>query len=195
MKVFSMKSLILVGLFVALSVPAQANTISVFNQTLPDGSDVSYFISHSEGELHPGDGFTVFDIGGFTGIISTPTDWSGGATFTGSPFGPSAGFDDPTLANVHFVWTGGIIEHSLASPPATQTYFNFIVGTNTSLFTLDDSRSQDHTTAGDEGPQVPGFVVVPFGPAGPGAVPDGGSTAALLGSVLVAFGVLRRRFS
>jgi hypothetical protein len=56
----------------------------------------------------------------------------------------------------------------------------------------DDWVSRDHLLATpgtiDGGPSVAkGNILVP--------VPDGGSTAALLGSVLFSFGMLRRKFS
>lgn len=185
-----MRSVLFAGALVALtSVPARADTITPLLSGQDPGTSITYDAIHSSGELHSGDGFTIFDIGEFTGIISTPTNWNSGAWLIGSPYGASA-FDDPTLANVHFIYVGPIIFNVSA-----ETHSGFVVGTNSLLDTFDTWRSRDHELGGDPGDEVSGAIVVPLGPAGPGAVPDGGSTAALLGSALAAFGVLRRRFS
>src|SRR5437762_4053345 len=67
----------------------------------------SYNADLTSGQLAAGDGFTIFDFGGYVaGSIAAPVDWTLSAALTGSPFGASSGVDDPALTNLTFTCTG-----------------------------------------------------------------------------------------
>jgi hypothetical protein len=144
--------------------------------------------------MHAGDGFTIFDIGGFTGIdiAALPAGWVAGSSVFGSPFSPPPSLGPDTAdVNVHFTYMGGAVEVA----DGAATFVPFTVFTTSLVRVTDDWLSRDHLL-GTEG-------VIDGGPATahrdeilvPAHVPDGGSTAMLLGSVLFAFGALRRKFN
>jgi hypothetical protein len=192
MKGISIRSVLFAGVLVLVSAAtARANTITP-TTTAPaptgftSGVSITYEAVVTSGELHFGDGFTIFDIGGFTAVLATPADWTFSTSATTSPFGTPLG-PDAFDTNVHFTWIGSTTDIGFA------IYSSFIIGTTALATTIDDWVSRDHllNPAGDGalGPETKAVIVVPA------HVPDGGSTAALLGSVLFAFGMLRRRFS
>lgn len=196
------KSALMATVMVALVTgSARANTIIPSFVAFTSGTSITYEMRVSSGELHPGDGFTIFDVGGYTGVLATPAvpfgPWTAGTSFTGSPFGPATTPDNGTLANVHFFYGGSIVEWVGFS----SSYVPFTIGTNAVALGSDDWASRDHLVGtpgviGDGAQAGPaGFgqqISVPFGPAGPGAVPDGGSTMAFLGLTMLAVGTLRR---
>lgn len=187
MKGISIRSALIAGILVLVSAAtARANTITPFLSGFDPGVSITYDAVVSSGELHAGDGFTIFDIGGFTGVIATPAGWTSSFSPTTSPFGSPLG-PDTFDTNVHFTWTGSTTDVAFI------LYSSFIVGTTALALTVDDWVSRDHllNPVGDGamGPEVKAAIEVPA------HVPDGGSTAALLGSVLFAFGMLRRRYS
>lgn len=175
--------------------PARATTIPFFVDFTP-GVSIEYASLLFSGELHAGDGFTLYDIYGFGGVdlLGLPPQWSASATLTGSPFGapPLSTADDPGLANVSFTYLGPTIPFDPFNPVPT-AFTSFLIFTTASFLAFDDWVSADHFPNGG-GPAFPisGQTLVPSDTAA--TVPDGGSTAALLGSALLGFGLLRRRF-
>ena len=175
---------------------AHANTITPTLTGFVPGVSVDYTATFSSGELHAGDGFTIYDIGGFTGFLAVHPSWTATANNLASPWGgpPPLTTPDGAATNVHFEYNG----------PTLQVQFGniffapFTLGTTATLLTTDDWESRDHTLATVPiiGDGVPGdfhqdTISVPFVES----VPDGGSTVMLLGSALVAFGMLRRKFN
>jgi hypothetical protein len=171
----------------------RANTItpSLAPLGFVPGVSITYNADHTSGELHPGDGFTIFDIGGFTGYLGVPAGWVAlPATATGSPWVPPAPgvVGDSGDANVHFEYVGRAVENLGAF-----TFFGFVVGTTSTTLTVDDWRSADHeiNTIGpiDGVAATVGFATIVV----PAHVPDGGSTIALLGAGVFALGFFRRK--
>jgi hypothetical protein len=193
MKVNAVKSGLLAVALVALaSGSAWANTITPSVTGWVPGVSITYDADLTSGEIHAGDGFTIFDIGGFTGFGALPAGWVASFSAGGSPFSPPASLGpDSVDTNVHFTYMGAPFEVAIGS----FIYTPFVVLTTSTTLVTDDWLSRDHSVG------TP--FVIDGAPATahrddilvPAHVPDGGSTAMLLGSVLVAFGALRRKFN
>lgn len=190
-----LKGVVVAAAMVMLTVgaaPARATTIPFFLNFTP-GVSIEYSALLFNGELRPGDGFTLYDIYGFTTVdlLGLPAGWSASASLTGSPFAspPLSTPDDATLANVSFTYGGPVIPFS-AFPTS---FTSFLIFTTASFLAFDDWVSTDHFPNGG-GPATPtsGQTLVPAAVAA--SVPDGGWTVALLGSALLGFGLMRRRF-
>jgi hypothetical protein len=198
MRLFLTKAGLLTGLICALvfgyGTIASANTITptyVLGSFIP-GTSIGYQAIVTTAELHSGDGFTILDLGGYSGTIVAPTDWTYSVQLLGSPWGtPGAESGSPQDGtNINFTYTGPDIQID-----SFFIYTGFVVGT-TSLNTSNTGQwiSRDHalgpTPAIDGGfnPTHSDVIVTPA------AVPDGGWTVAMLGSALFAIGLLRRRF-
>ena len=175
---------------------AHANTITPTLTGFVPGVSVDYEADFGSGELHAGDGFTIYDIGGFTGFIAVNPLWTATANNLASPWGgpPPLTTPDGAATNVHFTYNGPTIEVQFGQT----TFAPFTLGTTATLLTTDDWESRDHTLGlvGNVGDGALGdfhqdTISVPFVEP----VPDGGSTVMLLGSALVAFGMLRRKFN
>jgi hypothetical protein len=173
--------------------PASANTIIPGFVAFAPGSSLEYSAQLINGELHANDGFTIFDVYGYTGA-SAPAGWEAVTQSTGSLFGSPTlnSVDDPSLTNVNFRYLGtnGVYQQYIFGSPVIFT--QFFVYTSAGNTTTDDWVSVDHlvgSTAivGDGTPSAPsgGSLVV--------SAPDGGWTVAMLGSGLLAIGLLRRR--
>lgn len=194
MKANSIKTVLLTFTMMAIAAgSARANTITPLLTGFLGGSEAQYSATVTTAELRSGDGFTIFDFGGYTAVLETPTNWTFGTSLTTSPFGPAIPPDDPTLTNVHFTYNGPSVEYVI-SPGV---YSPFRIGTTASLVIADTYTSRDHLigTVGNpnDGAQAPanqGSVIVPF--VAPAAVPDGGTTMTLLGFTLLAVGTVRR---
>jgi hypothetical protein len=193
----SIRSALLVGaVLVFSSVSARANTITPGFDLFIPGVSIQYSAELSSGELHPGDGFTIYDIARFVGIGALPLNWTTTTQQVGSLFGAATltTVDEPGWINVNFKYTGPALQN-LGFPRPLFT--PFIILTTSISITSDDWLSRDHNignplTVGDGAlalAPTTGTIVVTS------HVPDGGSTAALLGSVLFAVGMLRRRLS
>jgi len=139
---------------------SRANTIAVeFVSHI--GSTYTYSANLStNGAILNGDGFTIFDFA-LPGTITAPTGWATSTTLSGSPVPTvgalgvllSPGGDDPTVANVHFVRSGGPIP--LGSGPIPLGTFSV---TTTALFTGSDiAVSKD---SGSDSPTAFGPVPV-----------------------------------
>lgn len=158
-----------------------------------------YDVDFTSGELHPGDGFTIVDFGGYVaGSIYAPAGggvgagaWLTSITAVGSPWGPVPPLDELTCVNLHFTYSGPVLETT------GRLSFGPFGGSTTSTTTAtDDWVSMDHTlgTAGVIN-GVPGSthtdkILVPAC-----VVPDGGLTLSLLGFALVGLEGLRRKLS
>jgi hypothetical protein len=153
----------------------------------------TYAAMLSSGTAMDGDGFTIFDFGGYVaGSILAPAGWSAVAQLTGSVLGiaPPAGYvDNPGEFNLLFTRTGGTIGpingmQDLGHFEATTTF------TSTAFVGW---SSRDHLPFGS--PPGPGtdhadYIEAPA--RGGSAVPDGGATVALLGIALTGLGAMRR---
>ena len=147
----------------------------------------SYNADLTSGEIQANDGFTIFDFGGYVaGSIVAPADWVPSTALSGSPFGASAGPDDPTLTNLTFTYIGATINKKIGA----ETFTGFNASTTFTLDTAEDWRSQDHDAMSHLlATPASGTILVPA--PGP-AVPDGGATVALLGIGLTGLEAMRR---
>ena len=144
----------------------------------------SYNADLTSGQLAAGDGFTIFDFDGYVaGSIAAPVDWTPSTALTGSPFGASLGLDDPALINLTFTYNGPTINQAIGA----QTFTGFNANTTDLGQVADDWASHDHDISSAPATEAQGTILVPGN-----AVPDGGSTVALLGVALAGLEGLRR---
>src|SRR5690606_8596686 len=160
----------------ALTATSKALTITPFVVSFDPGSSITYSAQLSDGELWGGpppsaglpvvgDGFTIFDIGGFVGIGDLPAsgDWVATTTLTGSAYGTPAGGDDPSLMNVTFTYVGVSVE----ADNGTLLFLPFQVLTTATNTAFDDWVSRDHTLGtigvidGDVNAGATGMISVP----------------------------------
>jgi len=166
--------------------PAEHHTItpSVVSTSAPGVWD--YTANLSSGAVNNGDGFTIFDFGGYVaGSIFAPTGWDAAAVLTGSVLGvtpPSGYVDDPTLFNLEFTRTGGTV----GPTNGVLNLGDFGATTTDTAQSFVAWSSRDHTPLGAVGADHADVILAPS------AVPDGGSTVALLGAALVGLEGLRR---
>jgi hypothetical protein len=182
------------GLFALGAQQSQANTITPQLGAFVSGVSVDYRADHTSAELHSGDGFTIFDIGGFTSVLSIPAGWTSSTAATGSPWGVAPlGADSASLVNVTFTYTGPTIETVIGAT----TFFPFTIGTTGTTLVTDDWTSRDHLigTAGviDGALGTPhrDEILVPRVVS----TPDGGATAMLLGLGFLGAAGVRRKLS
>ena len=195
----SLRSVVLTGALLLVSSAAWANTISPSFVSYTPGVEIVYSATHGQGELWSGDGFTIFDIGGFTGAVA-PTNWTVSSSASTSPFGTVPAGTDSALTNVHFTYTGTTLQN--AGPLSLGT---FIVSTTwAGPLTTDDWRSADHTFGRGGARGVVGNGLPCSATRGgcdggttsvPTNVPDGGSTMSLLGLAMLSAGLLRRHLA
>jgi hypothetical protein len=195
---------ILIGAAALAGATAHANTITPIFTAFTPGVSITYSANHSSGHLEAGDGFTIFDIGGFTSVLSVPTNWTSSTSLLGGIFGiapfPSTP-DNPTLTNVTFTYTGAHVHQETGFT----IYAPFVIGTTGTTTVIDSWTSRDHviSAANQTNPPtefVPGAphtdeIMVPAVAPTTTNVPDGGSTVGLLGLALVGLAVLRRRIT
>lgn len=191
--------------------PAAANTINpFFVSTTPLGGGIfkwTYELFLSNGRLDADAGgtvattpeqyFTFYDIRGYVPLSKSasgatfPTRWLGSEALIGKTPAGETPTDGATGLNVSFKYISNSPLSATSLSPLSLGFFSF-----NSTFGLSpklgDYTSQDLTRTGPINLSPASFntskqsIEVP--------TPDGGSTAALLGSVLFAFGMLRRRF-
>jgi hypothetical protein len=174
--------------------PATHHTITPsVNLGIPPNSPGvwTYTADLSSGQAMNGDGFTIFDFGGYVaGSIFAPAGWSAVAQLTGSVLGvapPASNPDDPSLFNLLFTRIGG----TLGPTSGIINLGNFGATTTFTSTTFVGWSSRDHFPTGN--PPAPGtdHADIILAPA-PSAVPDGGATVALLGIALGGLEGMRR---
>jgi VPDSG-CTERM motif len=145
----------------------------------------SYDAKLTSGGVWNGDGFTIFDFGGYVaGSIFAPAGWTATTALTGSVLNvaPPVGYvDDPTLVNLEFTRTGGTI----GPTNGEQDLGLFGAETTLSGESLLAWSSRDHAPDGTVGADHADRILVP-------SVPDGGATVALLGIALASLEGVRR---
>ena len=169
--------------------PATHNTIEPSVDLLipPSSPGVwTYSAGLSSGQAMNGDGFTIFDFGGYvSGSIFAPAGWSAVAQLTGSVLSvPGPGVDDLSLFNLLFTRTGGTV----GPTSGTINLGNFGATTTDTGQTFVGWSSRDHTPTGVVGLNHADTILVPA----PGRVPDSGATVALLGIALAGLEGMRR---
>jgi hypothetical protein len=152
----------------------------------------TYAANLSSGQVLNGDGFTIFDFGGYVaGSIFAPAGWTATAQLTGSVLGiapPAANPDNPALFNLLFTRSGGTVGPEVMG---VLSLGNFGATTTSTSTTFVGWTSRDHFPTGN--PPSPGtdHADIILAPA-PAAVPDGGATVALLGIALGGLEGMRR---
>lgn len=186
---------ILAGFGIVAVGSAGANTITPTTSSFAPGSSITYSADLTSGEMHSGDGFTIFDIAGFTGFGAIPANWTATSSLSGSTFGVPLGPDDAALTNVTFTYGGAAVEQGFGQ----LILGSFVVNTTATLTVTDDWVSRDHLLGvqgvidGAIGPGDRGSILVPSITGNTITVPDGGNALILFGAALAALGVLRRR--
>jgi hypothetical protein len=152
----------------------------------------TYAAMLSSGQVLNGDGFTIFDFGGYVaGSIFAPTGWTAVAQLTGSVLGvapPASNPDNPALFNLLFTRSGGTVGPAIIG---LLPLGDFGATTTSKDTTFVGWSSRDHFPTGI--PPAPGtdHADIILAPA-PGTVPDGGATVALLGIALGGLEGMRR---
>jgi hypothetical protein len=167
--------------------PPVHHTITPSLITATPGGLWSYNADLTSGNLVAGDGFTIFDFGGYVaGSVVAPVNWSASTSLTGgSIFGlASLGTDDPSLTNLTFTYTGATVVQTIGAT----TFTGFNANTTSLVQVIDDWVSRDHGLDGSVSTEHRDQIIVPGG----SSVPDGGSTVALLGVALGALEATRR---
>jgi hypothetical protein len=145
----------------------------------------------SSGQVLNGDGFTIFDFGGYVAnSIFAPAGWTAAAQLTGSVLNvapPVSNPDNPALFNLLFTRTGGTVgpTNGMISLGA------FGATTTDTSSTFVGWSSRDHFPTGNPPTVGTDHADIILAPA-PGAVPDGGATVALLGIALGGLEGMRR---
>jgi hypothetical protein len=136
-KMFSVLSLVA---FLGVASVARANTLTPTVLGFVPGASITYGVDMTSGELHPGDGFTIFDIGAFLGFGAIDPSWVASFSAVGSPFGSSLGPDIGGAPNVHFTYTGAAFEVAVGVAP----FSPFTVLTLATIPGTEDWVSLDH---------------------------------------------------
>jgi hypothetical protein len=177
--------------------PAAANSIHPGAVTVTDLGDTyewAYGASLITGQLNNSGQafFTIYDIMGYVPgtAAATSSDWQAVESLTGQdPTGLSP-TDSPTLYNVTFVYQGSPIVAGLGPGPQ---FLPVVVSLGTFKFeSIYGTKQAGIWGSQDLAYNNPNSVqVATFETARP--LPDGGWTVAMLGSALLAIGLLRRR--
>jgi hypothetical protein len=153
----------------------------------------TYAANLSSGQVLNGDGFTIFDFGGYVaGSIFAPAGWTAVAQLTGSVLGvapPPSNPDNPALFNLLFTRSGATVGPEIIG---ALSLGNFGATTTSTGTTFVGWSSRDHFPMGH--PPSPGtdHADIILAPDAPRTVPDGGATVALLGIALGALEGMRR---
>jgi hypothetical protein len=170
------------------SAPVGHHTITPSVASINSPGIWTYDAMLSSGQVMNGDGFTIFDFGGYVGgSIFAPLGWSAVAQLTGSVLGvpaPASNPDDPALFNLLFTRTGGTV----GPTNGMLDLGHFGATTTDTSSTFVGWSSRDHLPTGGTGNPHEDIILAPA----PGAVPDGGATVALLGIALAGLEGMRR---
>jgi hypothetical protein len=178
---------------------AQATMIASLGSVTPAGGGFrfSYNVSFDGSDfgggntvtLEPGDFFSIYDFAGFVpGTNLQPADWTFSSALTGlTPAFTSTLQDNPAVPNLSWTYAGAsrINDGSLGAFSAVST----LGGTTSDFF-----AAQNTLTLAGIG-ATPASNVIPISVPAPAAVvvPEPGTLALLVGGVLAAFGINRRR--
>jgi len=168
-----------------LTCAVQANTITPSVQVVNSPGAWSYNADLTSGQLVAGDGFTIFDFGGYVpGSIVAPVNWTATAQLLGNNVagGTDITGDNPFEFNLLFTYTGPTITQTIGAT----TFTGFGATTVNRSTTLDGWVSRDHEPNGNVGTVHTDVILVP------NSVPDGGSAVALLGIALAGIEGARR---
>jgi hypothetical protein len=173
---------------------AQASVIVSLGSVTPAAGgfrfsyNVSFNGSASGISVESGDFFSIYDFAGFVpGSNLQPADWTFSSALTGlTPAFTTTFQDDPAVPNLSWTYSGAsrTTDGSLGVFSAVST----LGGTKLDFFAAELTQ-----TLG--GSAFPNSNTAPVGVPGPAAavVPEPGTLALLVGGVLGAFGVRRRR--
>ena len=175
----------------------QASTIAPEVLALPVAGTWTYGANLTSGEIHPGDGFTIFDFSGFSGFGVIEPGWIASSAPFGSPWGIApTGIDSPS-PNLTFTYTGPPLQSIVLTIPLGA----FEATTTNPGIAIDDWTSRDHligsiATIGDGAIGNPHTdnILVPS-PRTTFDTPDGGPPIALLGFALLSIEALRRKLA
>jgi hypothetical protein len=177
---------------VPLSPPPGHHTITPSVVSINSPGVWTYAAMLSSGQVLNGDGFTIFDFGGYVaGSIFAPAGWDVSAQLIGSVLGvapPASNPDNPALINLLFTRSGGTVGPEVMGLLSLGEFGATTTSTGT---TFVGWSSRDHFPTGN--PPFPGtdHADIILAPA-PRAVPDGGATVALLGIALGGLEGMRR---
>jgi protein with PEP-CTERM/exosortase system signal len=170
--------------------PATHHTITPSVASTNSPGVWTYDAMLSSGQVMNGDGFTIFDFGGYVaGSILAPTGWSATVALTGSVLGipaPVSNPDNPALFNLLFTRTGGTVGPTNGMLLLGQ----FQATTTDTSTTFVGWSSRDHLPTGGIGNPHQDIILAPA--PGDHVVPDGGATVALLGIALAGLEGMRR---
>lgn len=142
----------------------------------------------------PGSFFTIYDIGGLVGVVSTPVDWISSIQTLGLSPSLLCGscVDDPTLPNVTFMYTGPVIQADGVDVPFDGFQIISTVGALDSNGTFSSQSTLNVGSSSGETDQVFGPVTIPA--PGTSTVQDTPelSTLFLMGIGLLSVGLFRR---
>ncbi|MFL6414431.1 MAG: VPDSG-CTERM sorting domain-containing protein, partial [Bryobacteraceae bacterium] len=145
-----------------------------------------YNVDLTSGQLQAGDTFVIYDFGGYVaGSIMAAPGWTASTSLLD---GGPAGFiditgDNPAEFNLIFTYNGPTITQTIGA----MTFTGFKATTTRTGTAIDGWASRDHEIDGNVGTLHTDKILVP------NAVPDGGTTVALLGLALIGAGALRRK--
>lgn len=187
------KYLTILGGISLLASVGHANTITVVDPVLAGigPTTFSYAANLDNGQVIVGNGrIVIYDFDGYVaGSIFAPAGWTSTISLSGVPGSP--GIDDPLIPNLNFNYTAG---PTVTDPLGAGSTFLGLFGAKSTLSgsylpaDLDYSTRDRALNGGASG--ATGTVRLPAK-----AVPDSGSTVALLGLALGGIQVLRRKFT
>jgi len=184
-----------IGMMVAAASQASADIVAEYVSRTAEGANTRFtytaFVTVTQ-RVETGDYFTIYDIPGFAGGVMFPANW----TFSTQNVGVTpadvngAAFDDPSVTNITFQYTGA---QTIPGGPTNLGTFSFL-STNSGLGV---DRYVGRGTNNTDDPGLNGTKNGNIGninvPAPAAAVPEPGSLALALPGLLPMAGLLFRR--